>query len=72
MRAYLNGRLLFAADDSYRSRDYRFLGSIGWWDSLWLQLEDGENELVLAVSETFGGWGVQARFDDLDGIRIGA
>ena len=70
VRAYLNGRLLFAADDTYRSRDYRFLGSIGWWDSLWLQLEDGDNELVLAVSETFGGWGVQARFDDLDGIRL--
>jgi hypothetical protein len=64
VRAYLNGRLLFAADDSYRSRDYRFLGSIGWWDTLALPLEAGGNELVLAVSESFGGWGVQARFAD--------
>ncbi len=70
VRVYLNGRLLFAADDSYRSRDYRFLGSIGWWDALQLPLEQGRNELVLAVSEDFGGWGVQARFPDPDGLTL--
>jgi hypothetical protein len=70
VRVYLNGRLLFAADDSYRSRDYRFLGSIGWWDALWLPLEEGRNELVLAVSEAFGGWGVQARFPDPAGLTL--
>jgi hypothetical protein len=58
---YLDGRPLFRGDDSYRSRDYRFLGSIGWHDALYLPLEAGENELVVAVSEDFGGWGVQAR-----------
>lgn len=57
----LNGRRLFRGDDSYRSRDYRFLGSIGWHDALYLPLQAGENELVVAVSEDFGGWGVQAR-----------
>ena len=71
VRVYLNGRLLFRADDSYRSRDYRFLGSIGWWDALWLPLEEGRNELVLAVSEELGGWGVQARFPDPAGLTIG-
>jgi hypothetical protein len=70
VRVYLNGRLLFSADDSYRSRDYRFLGSIGWWDALQLPLEEGRNELVLAVSEELGGWGVQARFSDPDGLTI--
>ena len=30
---YLNGRPLYRGDDTYRSRDYRFLGSIGWCDS---------------------------------------
>jgi hypothetical protein len=58
---YLNDRPLFRGDDSYRSRDYRFLGSIGWHDALYLPLRAGENELVVAVSEDFGGWGVQAR-----------
>jgi hypothetical protein len=58
---YLNGRPLYRGDDTYRSRDYRFLGSIGWYDALYLPLETGENELVVAVSEDLGGWGLQAR-----------
>jgi hypothetical protein len=68
---YLNGTPLFAGSDDYRSRDYRFLGSIGYWDTLFLPLREGENELVVAVSETFGGWGVQARFTDASGLTFG-
>ncbi len=67
---YLNGRALYSGDDTYRSRDYRFLGSIGYYDTLYLPLGEGENELVVAVSEDFGGWGVQARFPDLDGLAF--
>ena len=58
---YLNGRAHYRGDDTYRSRDYRFLGSIGWYDTLFLPLVAGDNDLVVAVSEDFGGWGVQAR-----------
>lgn len=58
---FLNGRRLFRGDDSYRSRDYRFLGSIGYWYTLDLALVPGRNDLVFAVSEDFGGWGVMAR-----------
>jgi len=58
---YLNGSQLFRGNDTYRSRDYRFLGSIGWYDAVHLPLEVGGNDLVVAVSEDFGGWGVQAR-----------
>ena len=61
---YLNGRALFRGADEYRSRDYRFLGSIGWYDTVYLPLVEGDNELVIAVSEDFGGWGVQARLPD--------
>jgi hypothetical protein len=57
----LNGRALYRGDATYRSRDYRFLGSIGWYDTLYVPLEPGDNDLVVAVSEDFGGWGVQAR-----------
>jgi len=67
---YLNGEPLYRGDDSYRSRDYRFLGSIGWFDTVYLPLQAGPNELVVAVSETFGGWGVQARFPDTAGLRL--
>lgn len=69
---YLNGRAVYRGDDTYRSRDYRFLGSIGWYDTVYLPLVEGDNDLVVAVSESFGGWGIQARFDDMDGLRLGA
>jgi hypothetical protein len=61
---YLNRAPVYRGDDTYRSRDYRFLGSIGWYDTLYLPLAAGDNELVVAVSEDFGGWGVQARVVD--------
>ena len=67
---YLNGEPLYCGDDTYRSRDYRFLGSIGYYDSVYLPLREGENDLAVAVSEDFGGWGVQARFADLHGISL--
>lgn len=67
---YLNGRPLYRGDATYRSRDYRFLGSIGYWDIVYLPLEAGDNELAIAVSESFGGWGVQARFPDVEGLTF--
>lgn len=48
----------------------RFLGSIGWYDTVYLPLVEGDNELAVAVSESGGGWGIQARFDSLDGLRL--
>jgi hypothetical protein len=62
---FLNGRRLFRADDAYRVRDYRFLGSIGYWYTLDLPLRAGANDLVVAVSEDLGGWGLMARFADV-------
>jgi glyoxylase-like metal-dependent hydrolase (beta-lactamase superfamily II) len=62
---YLNGTLIYAGDNTYQSRDYRHLGTIGLFDSVVLPLKLGENELWIAVAESFGGWGVQARIDDL-------
>ena len=69
---YLNGLALYAGDDTYRSRDYRFLGSIGWYDTVYLPLVEGDNDLSIAVSESGGGWGIQARFNSLDGISLGS
>ncbi|HET9676238.1 MAG TPA: hypothetical protein VFP21_01880, partial [Solirubrobacterales bacterium] len=70
VRVYLNGRLLFRGDDTPRSRDYRFLGSIGYFDALYLPLARGENEIVMAISEDVGGWGVQAKLEDFSGITL--
>lgn len=57
---YLNNQLIYSGDNSFRSRDYRYLGTIGLFDTLYLPLQKGENELIFAVSEKFGGWGLQA------------
>jgi hypothetical protein len=71
IRVFLNDRLLYSGDNGYRTRDYRYLGTIGYFDQVFLPLRKGQNELSLAVSETFGGWGVQAALSDSTGIRVG-
>ena len=63
VRVYLNGVHLYSGDNTYRTRDFRYLGTIGLYDSVILPLQAGENELLLAVSEQFGGWGVMASLD---------
>ena len=70
VKVYFNKQLMFSANDTYRTRDYRFLGTMGYYDNLYLPLKQGKNEIWFAVSEQFGGWGVQADFPDLDGIQI--
>lgn len=58
---FLNGDLVYSGDSSYRFRDSSFLGIIGYFDSVNLPLRPGDNELLLAVSESFGGWGFMVR-----------
>jgi hypothetical protein len=68
---YLNGQALYRGSNTYGSRDYRFLGSIGWYDTVYLPLVEGDNEVAISVAESGGGWGIQARFDDLEGLDFG-
>lgn len=63
VKLYCNGKLLYAGEDNFMSRDYRFLGTIGYHDAVWLDLKKGRNEIWMAVSENFGGWGVKARLE---------
>jgi hypothetical protein len=70
-RVFLNGRQLFSAADGFATRDYRFLGTMGLYDELFLPLEAGSNELWVAVSETFGGWGISMQLIDGDGVIVG-
>lgn len=65
IRVYCNGKLLYAGADVFMSRDYRFLGTIGFFDTVFPELKKGQNEIWLAISEDYGGWGVQARLDSL-------
>ncbi len=70
VKVYFNRNLIYGGSDIYRSRDYRFLGTLGLWDELYLPLKRGDNELWMAVSENVGGWGIKALFDNQEGIKI--
>ncbi|EIJ36871.1 hypothetical protein [Thiothrix nivea] len=72
VNVYLNGQLLFSGNDPYESRDYRFLGTVGFYDTVYLPLQEGDNEILFAVTESpmVNGWGMQARFADMQGISL--
>jgi hypothetical protein len=67
---YLNDKAIYSGMDSFRSRDYRYLGTIGFFDVLFLPLKKGDNELWFAVTEDFGGWGVKAKLGDMNKISL--
>ena len=67
-RVYLNGTLIYRGNNGYMSRDYRYLGTMGLFDSVVLPLKKGDNELWIAVSEAFGGWGIMGQLSDFEGV----
>jgi hypothetical protein len=69
-KVYFGDRAIYGGSDVYRSRDYRFLGTVGLFDELYLPLNRGENEIWIAVTENFGGWGILAVVDDMQGIEV--
>ena len=70
VKAYFNDRLIYGGSDIWRSRDHRFLGTISLFDDLYLPLKKGDNELWLAITENFGGWGVKALIENMEGITL--
>ena len=67
----LNGQPIYRGNNKWRSRDYRYLGTVGLFDSVYLNLKKGKNELLIAVSEDFGGWGVTGKFRDNSKLNVG-
>jgi hypothetical protein len=70
VRVFLNGRLRYAGNSGFGTRDPEFLGIVGLFDELALPLRRGPNRLWFAVSETFGGWAVTADLPDRAGITV--
>ncbi|MEL7001452.1 MAG: hypothetical protein AAFN93_01825 [Bacteroidota bacterium] len=68
--AILNGTPVYSGTNRFRTRDYRYLGTIGLFDNIYLNLKKGKNELLMAVSEDFGGWLITGRFKDNKGIKV--
>ncbi|MHC1780791.1 MAG: hypothetical protein AB9922_11205 [Bacteroidales bacterium] len=54
---FLNGKAIFSGNSEYTSRDANFQGIIGYNDFIYLPLKKGKNELMIALAESFGGWG---------------
>ncbi len=67
---FVNGKAIYGGQRIFRSRDYRYLGTIGYFDTIYLPLNKGNNEVWLAVTERMGGWGVRARFPDNQNLAI--
>lgn len=60
VRVYVNGKFVYAGNDFYVTRDYRFLGTVGLYDEIGLDLKAGTNTVMFVVNEVFGGWAVTA------------
>lgn len=70
---YLNGRPLFRADAAYSLDQPRQEGLVHLGQaSVFLPLEAGDNELVVVVTDDFGGWAVMGRFPDDRGLQLEA
>jgi hypothetical protein len=55
---YINSQPIYSGDNTYHSRETHFLGLLNVdSDAVYLPLRKGDNEVVLAVTEFFGGWG---------------
>ena len=63
---FLNGKILYRGRSAQGFRDPGFLGIMNPEnDAVYLPLNKGSNELMLAVSELGGGWGFICRLADL-------
>lgn len=67
---FVNGTPVYAGDNTYRTRDYRYLGTVGLFDTILLPLQAGRNEITFAVEEAFGGWAIGAAFESMEGLDI--
>jgi len=60
---FLNGRPLYRGRNGYQARYPSSLGLMTADDAVYLPLRAGDNELLLAVAEVFGGWGLRAQLE---------
>lgn len=68
---FVNGTPLFSGDAHYSFDQPRQEGLIGLWQAtVWLPLRAGENEVLLAIVDGFGGWGLAGRLEPADGGRL--
>jgi len=67
---FLNDDILFSGNYSFRKREAEFVGIVGLNDAIYLNLKKGDNELLLIITDTYGGWGYICQLEDMEGIEI--
>src|SRR6185436_17007696 len=68
---YVNGRPIAGGDAHYSYDAPRQEGLITLSQStIWLPLVAGDNEILFAVADGFGGWGLMGRLEPADGGRV--
>lgn len=68
---FLSGAPLFHRDDSYSYDEPRREGLIGLdQGTFFLPLRRGDNEVILAITDVFGGWGVMGRLEPAPGVEV--
>jgi len=71
VRIYVNGAPLYEGSDRQNSRDYRFLGHVGFWDTVYLPLKSGDNDIAFVVTDpTNGGTAAAAIIAPEAGLRL--
>jgi len=70
VRVYVNGRIVWDGDDTYGTRDYRYLGTVGRYYAIHAPLKAGRNEILFAITEAFGGWAVTAELPPTEGVTL--
>lgn len=65
---FFDGKPVYFGNKAYRSQDPSFLGIVGYNDNIFLPLKKGNNELMILVGETFGGWAFM--FKDADAVYM--
>ena len=62
---YLNGTPVFNGKSAWRFRDEGSgAGLLDYNDRVFLPLKKGANELMVAVTEYMGGWGLQCKLEE--------
>ncbi|HJR61690.1 MAG TPA: hypothetical protein VJ813_19950 [Vicinamibacterales bacterium] len=70
---FVNGKPVFRGEASYSFDQPRREGLIGYDQArIYLALPAGDTDLAIVVSDTFGGWGIMARFVNAFGVTAGA
>lgn len=58
---FQNRRPIYSGRAGFHSREPSLYGLVGYNDAIYLDLKKGDNEILLQLTENFGGWGFMMR-----------